>query len=334
MKIRILRWWFNRYKLNLHQLSNLLSTVKGVVFFHLFKKYYPSQKPLILMIEPTNRCNFNCPLCDRGLGAITREEGIMSFSTFKNIINQAGKGLKLAMLWNQGEPLINKNFTEMVRYAKARNIFTVVSTNGSLLDRNAEKIVNSGLDELIISLDGATEKTFNLYRQGGDFNQIIEGVKKVVKLRGKRLSPLISLQFLLLKHNISEMEKFKDLAKEIGADRVLWKTVQVMDQNDAQEYLPENDKYSRYRKGKFGNLKRIYQGCRRILYSAVIDWNGNVVPCCFDKDEEYVVGNVLEDGLENVWRGEKYTKFRAQIASGDKPEMCSNCTEGLEKLFI
>jgi len=334
VNIRLFRWWINRHKLNLHQLLNVLSTVKGAILFHLFKKYFPPRKPLILMIEPTNRCNFSCPLCDRGSGMITREEGIMSLSTFQNIINQTEKRLKLLMLWNQGEPLINKNFAEMVQYAKEKKVFTVVSTNGSLLERNAKKIIDSGLDELIISLDGATEETFKIYRQGGDFNTIVEGAQKLIKTRGKRLFPLVSLQFLLLKHNTSEIEDFQNLAKKIGADRVLWKTVQVMDQSGAEKYLPENDQYSRYKNGRFGQLKKTYDGCRRILYSAVIDWNGNVVPCCFDKDENYVVGNVVKDGLDKVWNGEKFAEFREKIASGDKPEMCSNCTEGLEKLFM
>ena len=286
------------------------------------------------MIEPTNLCNFNCPLCDRGSGKLSRPDGRMSLEDFKSVLDNAGGGLKMAMLWNQGEPFINNNLIDFIKIASGRNIFTIISTNGSLLYKNTEEIIDSGLNELIISLDGASAETYNLYRQGGDFNKIVEGAKKLIQLRGKKLQPLISLQFLLLKQNANDISDFEKLAEDIGADRILWKTVQVGDESEAAEYLPEDERFTRYRKGDELKLKRVRNSCRRILYSAVIDWNGNMVPCCFDKDEKYVVGNVLEQGFDRTWHGKEFAEFRRKIALDDKPEMCSNCTEGLEKLFI
>lgn len=332
MTLRLLNYNIRKFLLNPFQLWNSIKTVTGIVLFHLTKIYFPSKSPLVLMMEPTNLCNFNCPLCDKGAGKLTRPEGIMSVDDYKKIIQDAGRGLKMLMLWNQGEPFVNNKITEFVRIARKRNIFTIISTNGSLLSRNAEKIIGSGLDELIISLDGAKSETYDIYRQGGEFAGIVAGAKELVRIRGKKLHPLISLQFLLLKQNIDEIPEFEKLAEEIGADRVLWKTVQVGDEEDALKYLPVEEKFTRYRKGLKLNRRR--NDCRRILFSAMIDWNGNMVPCCFDKNELFMLGNVIEQGFEKTWRGNAFTEFRRKIARNDRPDMCSNCTEGLEKLFL
>lgn len=334
MNRRLLRYEINRLKLNPPQAVNALSAAWALVKWKLFGRYAPSKSPLILMVEPTNRCNFNCPLCDRGSGKLTRREGMMTLSDFQRILDGAGHGLKMLFLWNQGEPLINKEFPLMVRAAKQRGIFCAASTNGSLLKNKAAEVADSGLDELIVSLDGATPETFNLYRRGGDFEEILEGVRKLVEFRGGKSAPLISLQFLLLKQNTREIEDFKRLTREAGADRALWKTVQVGSEAEAEAFLPEEDKYSRYTDAQTRRVKRFRTDCIRLLYSAVVDWNGNMVPCCFDKDEDFIMGNVLEDDFSDVWRGAKFREFRSLISSGKRPPMCANCTEGLKRLFI
>ncbi len=334
MNRRLIRYRFQRLKLNAPQFVTALSTAWALLRWKLFRRYRAADTPLALMIEPTNRCNFNCPLCDRGTGKLTRPEGSMSLEDFERILEGAGRGLKLLLLWNQGEPLLNKQFGEMARAAKRRGVFCAASTNGSLLRRKAEEILDSGLDELIVSLDGATAESYNRYRRGGDFEDILNGIRHLVEKRGKRLAPLISLQFLLLKDNIGEIEDFKRLVKNLGADRALWKTVQVSDETQAAEFLPQDAAYSRYRNPLNRELKRTRRDCRRLLYSAVVDWNGNMVPCCFDKDEAFVVGNALESDFKSVWKGAKFNSFRAKIAEGRLPAMCHNCTEGIEQLFV
>ena len=286
------------------------------------------------MVEPTNFCNFNCPLCDKGSGKLTRPEGSISLDNFTRILDDIGSGLKLLLLWNQGEPFINRELPAIVRAAKKRRIFTIISTNGSLLERNAADIVDSGLDEIIVSLDAANPETYNRYRRGGDFRVILEGVRELVRQRDGKSTPLISLQFLLLKHNLSEIADFKRLAADIGADRVLWKTVQVTDEKMAGTFLPSEGRFTRYSDSHSLKLKRFRYDCRRILYSAVIDWNGNVVPCCFDKNEDFLLGNAFTENFNNIWRGDKFVHFRDIIANGKRPRMCANCTEGLRRLFI
>lgn len=333
MKLRTVKYSADKLQVSAKQGWNLLKTAISIFCWKLRLGRYTAPSPVILMVEPTNRCNFRCPLCGRGAGKLTRAEGDLSLERFRQIIDDA-QGLKMLFLWNQGEPLLNRKLDEFIKYAKSKSIFCVVSTNGSLLERDGKKLLDAGLDELIVSLDGASAETFSRYRQGGDFDKIILSIKDLVNSRGNKLKPLISLQFLLLKHNTGEIGEFKRLAKQIGADRVLWKTAQVSNSDEAMEYLPQTEGLSRYRDYEKMVLRRIRKNCRRIFYSSVIDWNGNMTVCCFDKDEDFVMGNVFLEGLEKVWRGEKFRSFRVDITQGKMKPMCYNCTEGLEKLFI
>ncbi|MBC8277956.1 MAG: radical SAM protein [FCB group bacterium] len=334
MNRRLAVYRLSKIRLNFAQARSFVLTLINLIGWKSFRKLFFKAPPLILMIEPTNRCNFSCPLCDKGTGKLSRPEGSMSPEDQEEILKGAGPGLKMALLWNQGEPFINNKLTKMIGKLRERNVFTIVSTNGSLVSRNAKDIVDSGLDELIISLDGSRRETYDLYRRGGDFDEIVAGVRRLAEVRGDRNKPLISLQFLLLKHNVDEIEDFKRLKEETGADRVLWKTVQVSSRSEADEYLPEDTQYTRYEGRSDLRVKKKGFDCRRIIYSAVIDWNGNLVPCCFDKDENHLIGNVLQQGFSKVWFSREMMKFRQDIAAGNLPEMCHNCTEGLKKLFI
>jgi radical SAM protein with 4Fe4S-binding SPASM domain len=329
-----MRYHLAKRWLNFEQLAVSFSTVGAFLKWKITGKFGAPSLPLILMVEPTNYCNFACPLCDKGSGKLNRVEGKMSFDSFRNILDDIGKGVEILYLWNQGEPLLNSELTEMIAYAKRKGIFTIISVNGSLLKKYAEELVASNLDELIVSLDGASPETFKLYRRGGDFSEIIEGVKRVVQVRGRKSIPLISLQFLLLKHNIREIASFRHLAKSAGVDRVLLKTAQVSSTEEAETFLPQDSKLTRYIDNTNLVLKRKHFNCRRLLYSAVIDWNGNVVPCCFDKNEDFVMGNIFQTSFSQIWKGEKFRRFRDLILKGERPAMCSNCTEGVEKLFI
>jgi len=334
MNRRMLFYRLARARSTLPQILNMGISAASVLWWKFFKKGFVGSTPLILMVEPTDVCNFKCPLCDKGSGRLNRDSGYLKPAYFVKILDSAGSGLKMLYLWNQGEPFLNKELPAMIAAAKIRHIFCIVSTNGSLLERDAEAIAACGLDELIVSLDGADAETFNLYRRGGDFGKIVAGTKKLVQVRGKKSRPLISLQFLLLKHNYRQIEQFRRLQSETGADRILWKTAQVYSSAEAAEFLPADSSLSRYADAASLTLKRKRFDCRRILYSAVIDWNGNLVPCCFDKDENITLGNVLNDDLKSIWKSEKYREFRQKIAAGERPPMCANCTEGLERLFI
>jgi MoaA/NifB/PqqE/SkfB family radical SAM enzyme len=141
--------------------------------------------PFVLMIEPTNLCNLRCPLCPSGDGRLTRARGMMDRATFDRILKQTKGAVKLLQLWNQGEPLLHPDLPWMIRRAKQHGMFVSMSTNGHPLadPSTAKKIVRSGLDHLIVSVDGATQETYARYRRGGNLQTVLRGIEHCVQAR-------------------------------------------------------------------------------------------------------------------------------------------------------
>ena len=269
---------------------NTLIAFSAYLFSLIFRKVIVWGYPPILFIEPTDICNLKCPLCPSGNGTLKRAKGYMSLSVFKKVIDESKDKTSLLVLWNQGEPFLNKDFLEMVRYASDHKLFSLVSTNANIMP-DAEELVKSGLDSLIISIDGATQETYNKYRVNGDLETVISNVKKIVvaKRKLKSITPFINWQFLVMKHNEHELEEIKKIAKETGVDNVIFKTVQIYQKSDIKEFLPINPKFRRYKiegdnfELKFGVKNR----CYRIWTKPVVNWNGEMSICCFDKDIEF-----------------------------------------------
>ena len=191
----------------------------------------------------------------------------------------------------QGEPYLNRDFLEMVKYASDKRIYTATSTNAHYLtDEVAKRTVESGLDRLIISIDGTTQDVYKQYRVGGNLDKVIEGAKNIVKWKKelKSKTPFVFFQFLVVKPNEHQIEDIKRLAKEVGVDEVRFKTAQVYDyENDPNQLIPVNEKFSRYKKNKNGNYtakNKLANHCWKLHHANVITWDGLVVPCCFDKD--------------------------------------------------
>jgi len=326
---------------SLHQIGNMAVWLFGLIVTKLFNRSFTPAAPIMLMVEPTTACQLKCPHCPTGRGELSRPAGTMTYANFQRIWDSISPAPFLLQLWNQGEPLASKHTPDIIRHAARSGSQVVMSTNVELLAKGslAEEIVASGLHELILSLDGATPESHSAYRVGGKFDLVEKGIKEVVAAR-KKLGvkhPLITWQFLLFKHNLHEIEQAKRLAKEWGADRIVFKTVQLeaFEKEEGEQWLPDDPKLRRYElKGDRWVLKRKERpGCKRIYGSAVIQWNGTMAPCCFDKDGDFIVGNVLEDGFNAVWKGKEFQQFRDRILKGERPEMCSNCTEGLPKLY-
>ncbi len=298
-------------------------------------------QPFMLMVEPTNLCNLKCPLCPSGNDGLTRQRGIMEFQAFQKILEEQVDHLLLLMLWNQGEPFINKRLNDMVRLAKAHNIATITSTNVHYIrtPEDAEDIVDSGLDEIIVSMDGVTPESYVTYRVGGNFDRVLDGIRLLTQAK-QNLGvdhPVVHLQFIIMKHNESEIEAARRLARDLGVDRLSLKTAQVYTDAEAETYLPEDERYSRYTYGAetLSTKAKITNSCRHLWYSTVINWDGIVSPCCFDKDAHYGLGDTLNgQTFDQVWRGKAYTDFRnAILKDRASVPICNNCSEGLKGLF-
>ncbi|MEP7262930.1 MAG: radical SAM/SPASM domain-containing protein [Bacteroidota bacterium] len=291
--------------------------------------------PISISIEPTTSCNLRCPECPSGLRSFTRPTGMLNTELYRKAIDELAPSLWYLILYFQGEPFLHPDFFNLVKYAAAKNIYTATSTNGHYLsESNADKIVQSGLDRLIISIDGTTQETYESYRIGGKLEKVIEGTKRVVeaKKRLKSKTPHIIFQFLVVKHNEHQITEVKKLAAQLGVNETGFKTAQVYDYENGNELIPDNTKYSRYKKNGDGtySVKNNYENnCWKLWHSAVITWDGTVVPCCFDKDAQNKMGSLTDTSFSDIWNNNLYRNFRESVVRSRKEiEMCKNCTEG------
>lgn len=300
----------------------------------IFRRHFLWGKPYILTIEPTNQCNLKCPQCATGSGKIKRKTNHLSFTIYKKIINELSDSLCYLVLFNQGEPFLHDELIEFIRYAKSKNIYVITSTNGHFLTQNiCEQFILAGLDAIIISLDGADEQSYKQYRINGNFNQVIEGIKRLTYLRRSlhKKNPSIFIQFLVMKHNEHQLEQMIHVAKALGVDRLLVKTVQVDNEHEAQAFLPQNENLSRYtfKKNKLQLKKSIHKLCGRLWTSSTILCDGRVVPCCFDKNGDFNLGSIAHDNsFLTIWRSKKYENFRnSVIRRREAIDICTNCTQ-------
>ena len=297
-------------------------------------------RPFSISFEPTTSCNLRCPECPSGLRSFSRPIGMLEPAFFRKTIDELSGELVYLTFYFQGEPYLNKNFLEMVRYAQSRNIYTATSTNAHYLtDDGSKKTIESGLDRLIISIDGTTQETYQQYRVGGQLQKVIEGARNIVKWKKelKASTPYIIFQFLVVKPNEHQIDDLRALAKEVGVDEVILKTAQVYDYEHGNPLIPEQEQYSRYKKnadGTYSIKNNLENSCWKLWHSCVITWDGKVVPCCFDKDAQHQLGNLQTHSFAQIWNNDAYKSFRAKLVKGRKEiDICTNCSEGCEVNF-
>lgn len=322
--------------LTFYRLINVFKIYFSYGLSRLFRKSIHWGKPISISIEPTTSCNLSCPECPSGLKKFTRPTGKINLSDYKLILAQMGRHLQYITLYFQGEPLLHPLFSEFVILAKEKKITVATSTNAHFLNREtAQKVVDSGLDRLIISLDGTDQETYTKYRRGGDFDTVISNIKSMVEVRQERRvnHPFLELQFLVLKHNEHQIQEVKKMGKALGIDKVVLKTAQVYEFEEGNDFIPNLDKYARYKKQADGTYRiknKLPNRCFRMWSGCVITWDTQVVPCCFDKDADHRFGNLKNNDFKKIWRNKDYNKFRNQIIQDrSQIEICRNCSEGL-----
>jgi radical SAM protein with 4Fe4S-binding SPASM domain len=323
-------------KLTVKRIWNAVKVVSSFQLSQWLQKPIQWGYPISVSFEPTTSCNLRCPECPSGLRAFSRPTGMLQKDFFTETIDDIHQHLLYLIFYFQGEPYLNPAFLEMVKYASQKKIYTATSTNAHYLtDEAAKKTVESGLDRLIISIDGTTQDVYTQYRVGGNLEKVIAGTKNIVKWKQQLNSktPFIFFQFLVVKPNEHQIESIKQLAKEIGVDEVRFKTAQVYDfENDPNQLIPTIDKYSRYKKmpdGSHQPKNKMANKCWKLWHANVITWDGLVVPCCFDKDAMHQLGNLKNEPFSKIWQNSNYKQFRSELLKGRKHiDICANCSEG------
>lgn len=324
-------------KLSLKRIWNFSKVITSFQLSKLTSKPIQWGYPVSISFEPTTSCNLRCPECPSGLRSFTRPTGMLHKDFFKDTIDEIYKEILYLVFYFQGEPYLNPDFLKMVKYASEKKIYTATSTNAHyLIEENAKETVNSGLDRLIISIDGTTQDVYQQYRVGGQLDKVIEGAKNIVKWKKelKSKTPFIIFQFLVVKPNEHQIDDIKKLAAEIGVDEVRFKTAQVYDyENDPHQLIPTINKFSRYRQDKQGKMQvknGLQNHCWKLWNSNVITWDGLVVPCCFDKDATHKLGDLKGQSFKDIWYNQNYKEFRKELMTSRKNiEICANCSEGL-----
>ena len=261
----------------------------------------------------------------------------MKTDYFQRLILELKNKLISVNFYFQGEPYINPSFLEMVAFAKKHRLYTTSSTNAHFLDeKNCIETIESGLDELVISIDGITQEVYESYRKSGSLSQALDGLERLVLLKKKMNSstPYIIVQFLITRENEHQLPALKQFFKKRGINKLRLKTLQVYSFVNDHPLIPSDDKLSRYRKGKDGQYvlkSALGNSCWRLWSRSVVCWDGTIVPCCFDKDADYALGNIKEDKFVSIWNSDAYNNFRKNVFS-DRTEIdiCNNCTEGCQ----
>ncbi len=356
--------WRNRQYLTLRKLANM--ALVNLQFR--LKTERVIGRPYRMKIESTNICNTHCQLCPTGLGHAGRAKGKMSLQGFRGLIDQQRGTLYSLDLSMWGDPLIVPEIFDMIGYAHQRRIWTYISSNLHAFKtdpdkRQAERLVESGLDMLTCSLHGASQETFAIYQPGKSFADAVAKVRHIVETRNRMGSatPRVQLNFVVTRFNEHEVETFTRLAQELDAKPVIsWAALntRMLDRDTAtgqplnlapdvlatkirnhiEKWLPDQQRhklavYDAMLAGDYlpesFNGKKAFD-CSWPWLASVINWDGTVASCCGSWDPAQDMGNVLEQPFASIWNGPKYRaarrSFRHRLAASEaKDNPCANC---------
>jgi radical SAM protein with 4Fe4S-binding SPASM domain len=319
--------WFNGFKKHVNAsalaCSWLIGRIAGKPFIY--------GMPVAFGMEISGMCNLRCPECSAGSGSMTRKGGFMSIDLYRKILNELKPFLYNINLYFQGEPMLHPLFFDFLEVSGETQV--TVSTNGHFLtEENAEKLALSKLSRIIVSLDGMDQETYSKYRQGGEFRKVKSGIEYLSQSINLTGSPLkLEIQFLVNRHNEKQIPSVRLFARKARAKLTL-KSMQIIDNEKFDYWLPEDRRYSRYTQdnGDYKIKNNLSNHCLRLWLNPVITWDGKVVPCCFDKNSDHILGDINSNSFRTIWNGEAYRKFRYSVQTGRKNiEICRNCSSGL-----
>ncbi len=311
-------------------------------FFRERGKIIIRNKPVIAQIEPTSQCNLKCKMCIRD--KIGVPIGNLSFENFKKILEKLDSLFKIH-LSGQGEPFLNKEIFEMIRYANKKGILINTNTNATTLTKEVIlKISDVEIGEIGISIDSPDKKEYEKIRKGAKFEKVIENVKNLTReLKKKERKTIVTLAAVILKNNINELPEFINLARKLGIRKIVFQTIQ-----EKEDYVK---KYSKETKGqRVSELKNLREninktkelakkygivvifdeekspGCIWPWRSIYINWEGYVTLCCKILDyRKPLIGNILQQDFEEIWNSREYQIARKLLKERKAPLQCKGC---------
>lgn len=319
--------------------------------------------PRSIYIEPTSRCNEFCQQCPRTL--LSREEDRdLTFDEFRLIVDQFPI-LERVVLHGLGEPLLNKELPLMIRYLKERGTYVLFNSNGILLNaKRGQALIEAGLDEYRLSMDGASREMYARVRGVDAFDKIWRNVTAFVAMQKEQNAqkPAMSLWFTAMRENLQELPNLIDLASKAGIREVYLQRLVYFEAGLAAskqalfrrstpeelELIQRCELMCQERQITFKAAgastpiesvvrnfgERPWSGCQRPYTLTYITSSGNVLSCCFapfghrsarEYREERVLGNIFQEPIESIWHGERYNAFRRAFESASPARHCSQC---------
>lgn len=289
--------------------------------------------PASYFIDPINICNLHCPLCPTGRGLLARPRGRMALQDMRRIVDQIAPYAYRIELYNWGEPLLHPHIVDMIRYASDKRIAVGLSSNLNRLEpETARHLVESGLSQLVVSIDGSSQETYAAYRRGGQLDRVLANLRLLIETRRQAGShrPFVIWRMLVGKHNEHDVEAVRQLAREMGVDGFATDAlfVNTRDPEQVQEWLPTDAQYraASYRQEQPQNQ----WACDELWESMVVNWDGGVAPCCWLHDPRFDFGNAITHTVREVWNGPYYVSARRalgrrKIGPGDVETVCHRC---------
>jgi pyrroloquinoline quinone biosynthesis protein E len=298
-----------------------------------------SHLPLVMDIEPTQRCNYRCRMC------MTHKTNRpdLELQEFKNIIDEQ-YGLMEIKIQGVGEPFLNKDFIAMIKYAKKRHLWVRTTTNGSLLgrDQNYKKLVDSGINDVNISIDGATKEAYEAIRRGGIFERIIDNCTRINEYNNRVRKTTIRAWVVLQALNSQEIYKFPEFFSELGFKEMAYSfAMHNYGQNGQNSEVVEVGIHDldMKRLGKLATRHKIkinfwfYPSystehfCKIPFERIYLTTDKKILPCCYIANQEVVTFGQYKD-FKNVWYQE-YAHIRRKMKNKETvPGFCRRCYGG------
>lgn len=299
-------------------------------------------RPYILFLDPCNYCNLRCPLCPTGRNELGRVQSMMSFQCFKTYLDPNVPYLFEVILHNWGESLLNKDLYKMISYAQSRNVGTNLSSNLMIAQpSDLDALLDSGLEYLTVSIDGADQDSYRKYRVRGDFDRVIHNLEELIRRRSSRRSSrlVIEWQFIVMKHNEHKVTDAQRIAKNIGVDLIRFIPVglpfeETSRKELADEWFPRTFEGRAANDGStqiFGQSGRPAP-CYYLYRSMVVNADGGVSPCCIVYRESRDFDDLRRhDNIDigAIYNNEKFKSARSLYSATEIPgrvrTICDHC---------
>lgn len=292
--------------------------------------------PRVVRIEPSAICNLKCRHCPTG--TVDMKRGLMSEETFNLVIKNIEENIdniKVVVLYNGGEPFLNKNFLSMLKKIKSlkKPPFVKVTSNGMLLnDGLIEGIIENQLDNIYFSIDGQNPEENNFIRRNSDYYVIVKNIKKLINAK-KQFNSLLPKIMVSNVQFVEELDKTTKVNQDFSAPvpEFLLKEFNKELQNKEIEFqslypLVWPDLKIDYDIFKIKEIpSKALNYCDDIINTMTIRWNGDLTPCCFDLTSKCILGNIYENKLSYIWNSDNYINLRQSINETKFNELCKDC---------